>query len=40
MLDCYDMLTEEERWQRELAIPFPFDADDGLENTIPYQVVT
>lgn len=39
VLDWEDNLTEEERWQRELLMPFPYDADDGNENAIPVEVV-
>ena len=40
VLDWFDNMTEEERWVRELRIPFPYDADEGLENSIPVQIVT
>ena len=40
VIDFYDSMTEEERWQRELYLPFPYDADEGFENSIPVTVVT
>ena len=39
VLDFYDSMSEEDRWQRELRLPFPYDADEGNENSIPVQVV-
>ena len=40
VLDMEGTMTEEERWQRELNMPFPYDADDGNETAIPVEVVT
>ena len=40
VLDWEANMSEEDRWKRELRMPFPYDADEGLENTIPVQIVT
>ena len=40
VLDMYANMSEEERWVRELRMPFPYDADEGNENAIPVEVVT
>ena len=40
VLDWEYCMTEEDRWKRELRMPFPFDADEGMENTIPIQILS
>ena len=39
VLDLHDVMSEEERWVRELRMPMPFDADDGNEDAIPVMGV-
>ena len=39
VLDWEANMTEEERWQRELNMPFPYDADEGFEHSVPVEVV-
>lgn len=38
VLDFEENMTEEQRWQRELTLPY--DADEGNEKSIPVEVVT
>ena len=40
VLDWEANMSEEDRWQRELNMPFPYDADDGNEESIPVEIVT
>jgi hypothetical protein len=35
VLDLEEILTEEERWVRELRMPMPYDADEGNWDAIP-----
>lgn len=38
VLDWEENMTEEDRWVRELRMPFPYDLDDGFENSVPFVV--
>ena len=38
VLDFETNMTEEQRWQRELTLPY--DADEGNETSIPVEIVT
>ena len=40
VLDFEANMSEEDRWLRELRIPFPYDADEGNEKAIPVEIVT
>ena len=40
VLDWEENMTEEDRWRRQLYMPFPYDADDGFEDSIPVRIVT
>lgn len=38
VLDWEENMTEENRWLRELRMPFPYDLDEGSENALPVKV--
>lgn len=40
VLDFEENMTEEDRWQRELEMPMPFDWDEGNEESIPVTIKT
>lgn len=35
VIDCELLLSEEDRWLRDLLMPFPYDADEGNEESVP-----
>lgn len=37
--DFESLMSEESRWIRALKIPFPYDADEGFENSIPIELI-
>lgn len=39
VLDWEENMTEEDRWLRDLRMPFPYDLDEGFENALPVTVV-
>lgn len=38
VLDWSENLSEEQRWQRDLFMPFPYDADEGNIDSIPVLI--
>ena len=38
VLDFEQNMTEEERWQRDLEMPLPYDWDEGNEDSIPVKI--
>lgn len=40
ILDFEENLSEEERWLRDLNMPFPYDADLGNEESVPVKIVS
>ena len=39
VLDWYENLTEEERWRRTITMPFPYDLDEGCEDSTILTIV-
>ena len=40
VLDFEENMSEEDRWQRELEMPMPYDWDEGNYESIPVQIKT
>lgn len=38
VLDMEENMTEEDRWVREMLMPFPYDLDEGFENSVPLVI--
>ena len=38
VLDWEENMTEENRWLRDLRMPFPYDMDEGMENALPVKI--